>query len=158
MHHVFRVLLGVAALGALATSATAQATKAATDNMHFVDGKSLTWTEPTIPGFDPGMKLAVVHGNPDVDGAYTIRLSFPDGYKFPAHFHPKDENLTVLSGTFLLGMGDTRDDTKIKSYSAGDFLNIPGSMPHFGGARGATVIQLHGQGPFAISLATPRSK
>jgi hypothetical protein len=49
-------------------------------------------------------------------------------------------------------MGERVDEARLKAYSAGDFLGITAKKPHFGGARGATVIQLHGQGPFAINL------
>jgi uncharacterized RmlC-like cupin family protein len=60
--------------------------------------------------------------------------------------------VTVLSGAVQLGMGGRVDDAKLKTYGPGDYLHIPATMPHFGGAQGATVIQLHGQGPFAINL------
>ena len=36
----------------------------------------------------------------------------PAGYKIPAHWHPTDEQVTVLSGTLALGMGDKLDKTK----------------------------------------------
>jgi hypothetical protein len=51
-------------------------------------------------------------------------------------------------------MGSQPDDAKLKTYEAGDFLFMPATHPHFGRVRGATVIQLHGQGPFVINLAT----
>ena len=106
-----------------------------------------------ILDFASGLKIAVVHGDPTAtSGSYVIRLVFPDGYKIPPHWHPMAENVTVLSGTLLLAMGDRVDDSKLKTYGPGDFLHIEGTHPHFGGARGATVIQLHGQGPFAINL------
>ena len=107
-----------------------------------------------IPGFDPGVKLAAINGDPNAEsGFYVIRLSFPAGYKFPAHWHPMAENLTVLQGELLLGMGNKTDPTKLTGYKVGSFLYLPGKMAHFGGARGATVIQLHGQAPFKIELA-----
>lgn len=115
---------------------------------------SLAWNDITPPGFAPGMKIAVLHGDPSAKGDYTIRLRFPDGYQFPAHWHPGGEHLTVLSGTFLLNMGSSGDVTAEKTYAPGDFLYIPGRMSHYGGARGTTVIQLHGEGPFAINLGT----
>lgn len=162
--------VGAFALGvaASATSAGAQvgmtradsmrADSAQMDSMAVVDADALTWTDANIPGFNPGMKIAVVHGNPEVAGLYTLRLSFPDGYRFPAHWHPNAENLTVLSGSFLLGMGERVDDAQLKTYTAGDYLNIPPRMAHFGGARGPTVIQLHGEGPFAITLVGDTTK
>jgi quercetin dioxygenase-like cupin family protein len=116
---------------------------------------SLEWAPIQPPGFDAGMEFAVVLGDPSAaDQPYTLRLSFPDGYRFPAHYHPNAENVTVLSGTFLLGMGATVTD-EVTAYEPGDYLHVPATKPHYGGARGATVIQLHGVGPFDILLADP---
>lgn len=121
--------------------------------MRPVEASGLTWADPAIPGFEPGMLLAVVHGDPSVTGPYTVRLKFPAGYTFPPHWHPMAENVTVLSGRFLLGMGDTRDASKLRAYGPGDYLFIPAKHPHFGGVEGTTVIQLHGTGPFEVKLA-----
>src|SRR5437773_3008940 len=64
----------------------------------------LKWSDLKVPGFDPGAQMAVLDGNPNgVGGVYTLRLKFPAGYRFPAHWHPKTEHLTVLSGSFQLG-------------------------------------------------------
>jgi len=135
------------------TAALGQA--AAPEGMQAITAKSLTWVDADIPGFAPGMKLAAINGDPAAAGPYTLRLSFPDGYRFPAHWHPMTENLTVLSGTLLLTMGERPDESKLTAYNAGDFLHIPATMPHSGGALGFTVIQLHGQGPFTINLVSP---
>jgi anti-sigma factor ChrR (cupin superfamily) len=107
-----------------------------------------------VPGFKTGMKIAVINGDPNAtSGDYVIRLQFPAGYMFPPHWHPMAENLTVLSGSFVLGMGEKEDNTKLVTYSPGAFMSIPGKMAHFGGAKSLTVIQLHGQAPFKIELA-----
>lgn len=124
-------------------------------NMVMSGGASLKWDDLKVTGFDPGAKIAVIHGDPSGTGDYTVRLTFPDGYRFPVHWHPKAEHLTVLSGSFLLGMGTKVDDTALKTYAPGDFLYLPAKNTHFGGARGVTVIQLHGIGPFTINLGTP---
>lgn len=111
-----------------------------------------------VPGFDPGMEIAVLHGDPmEEAGDYTIRLKFPDGYRFPAHYHPLAEHVTVLSGTFLLAMGELENYEAVKTYAPGSFLYIPAEDPHFGGATGETVIQLHGEAPFEIILVDPVS-
>jgi uncharacterized protein (TIGR02246 family) len=104
------------------------------------------------PGFKSGMQLAVIHGDPMGKGDYTIRLKFPAGYTFPAHYHPNAEHLTVLSGTFQLAMGE-KQGAMLREYQPGDFLYIPPKKPHYGGAKGETVIQLHGIGPFEIKLS-----
>jgi len=112
----------------------------------------LEFTALEVPGFDSGMQIAGLYGDFTAEGPYALRLSFPDGYRFPPHFHPMEENLTVISGTLLLAMGDTADESRLVGYGPGDFLNIPAEHPHFGGATGYTVIQLHGIGPFEIIL------
>ena len=121
---------------------------------------ALEWKPAQPPGFNAGMEMAVVSGDPTKPGfPYVLRLRFPDGYRFPAHFHPVPENLTVLQGEFLLAMGERADEAKLKTYRPGDFLFIDANHPHFGGAKGATTIQLHGMGPFAIIVAgSPEDK
>ncbi len=117
---------------------------------------AVEWSDLKAEGFDPGAKLAVIHGDPGSSGDYTVRLKFPAGYKFPVHWHPNTEHLTVLSGTFILGMGTAVNAAAQKTYGPGDFLYIPGKHPHFGGAKTAAVIQLHGMGPFTINLGVPK--
>ncbi len=112
----------------------------------------LIWGDLNVPGFAPGATMAVVHGDPGANRDYIIRLRFPAGYRFPVHWHPNSEHLTVLSGTFLLAMGNTADESKLRTYGPGDFIYAPARMSHYGGARTPTVIQLHGNGPFAINL------
>ena len=117
----------------------------------------LSWSDFTPAGFDPGMKLAVLRGDPGKSGPYTVRLQFPAGYRFPVHWHPGAENLTVVSGTFQLGMGNTADWGALKNYAPGDYIYIPPRHAHFGGspANGPSVIQLHGQGPFQVIVGPP---
>jgi quercetin dioxygenase-like cupin family protein len=124
-------------------------------DMTLASGATLQWGDLKVPGFNPGAKIAVVHGDPSGSGDYTVRLQFPDGYQFPLHWHPKAEHLTVLSGSFLLGMGTKEARGTEKTYAPGDFLYLPAKNTHFGGAKGVTVIQLHGMGPFQINLGTP---
>jgi quercetin dioxygenase-like cupin family protein len=113
---------------------------------------SIKWADINVPGFDPGLQIAVLSGNPDVAGPYTLRLRFPADYRFPPHWHPNAENLTVVSGTFQLAMGERTDASLLKTYGVGDYLYIPAKHPHYGGVKGETVIQLHGVGPFTINL------
>ncbi|MFN2637247.1 MAG: SgcJ/EcaC family oxidoreductase [Gemmatimonadaceae bacterium] len=121
-----------------------------------ISASSLAWSDFRPAVFDPGMKLAVLAGDPAAKGVYTLRLLFPAGYRFPVHWHPGAEQLTVVSGSFVLGMGNTADWGALKTYSPGDFLYIPARHAHFGGGNGTTVIQLHGMGPFQLVLGAPQ--
>ena len=126
------------------------------DQMTMNAAAGMTFQALDVPGFKPGLQLAVIHGDPMGKGDYTIRLKFPPGYTFPAHYHPNAEHLTVLSGSFQLAMGD-KEGGALQTYAPGDFLYIPAAKPHYGGVKGETVIQLHGIGPFEIKLASVAS-
>jgi ketosteroid isomerase-like protein/quercetin dioxygenase-like cupin family protein len=117
---------------------------------------TITWMPLTVPGFDPGTQLAVINGDPTKSGEYTLRLKFPAGYRFPVHWHPGAENLTVLSGGFLFAPGASADWSQVKTYGPGDYIYMPARHPHFGGAQTETIVELHGIGPFAINLGTPK--
>jgi uncharacterized RmlC-like cupin family protein len=75
----------------------------------------------------------------------------PANYRIPAHNHPTAENVTVLSGKFHLGMGDKLDEAKGQELTAGGFAEAPPKMNHFAWTTAETVVQVHGQGPFAIT-------
>ncbi len=103
-----------------------------------------------------GAQLAVLEGNPMGVGAYVARLKIPDGYKVAPHWHPKRENVTVLSGELKLGMGDSFDESKMTSLPAGSFGFLDPSMHHYAMAKGETVIQLHGMGPMKFNYVNPK--
>jgi quercetin dioxygenase-like cupin family protein len=154
-------LLAPVAIQSQATASAAQPTMPAeASRVELRTANILVWSDLNVPGFAPGATMAVVHGDPGMNRDYIIRLRFPAGYRFPVHWHPNSEHLTVLSGSFLLAMGNTADETKLRTYGPGDFIYAPARMSHFGGAKTPTVIQLNGTGPFAINLgvAPPGSK
>ena len=111
---------------------------------------------PAPPNVPAGAQMVVLEGDPTAaTGDYTVRVKMPDGYKFPPHTHPKRENVTVLSGTLKVGMGDQYDDSKMMSFGSGSFLFVDPTMHHYAGASGETVIQIHGMSPFAINYINP---
>jgi ketosteroid isomerase-like protein/quercetin dioxygenase-like cupin family protein len=112
---------------------------------------TLTWADVSVPTFPPGAKMAVLHGNPAGPGGFVLRLSFPDGYQIPVHWHPTGENVTVVQGSLALGMGNTFDASALHTYNVGDFAYLPPQQSHFGQAHGATIVQINGRGPFAIN-------
>ncbi len=119
-------------------------------NHKIIMPESLKWQ----PYVGRAMK-AVVSGDPSKSGPYVMRIKSPDGFRIPPHWHPQDENLTVLSGTFRLGTGEKWDDAALRDLEPGVFLLIPREMRHFAGSRGETIIQLHGMGPFQINWVNP---
>ena len=103
---------------------------------------------PAPPFIPAGAQIAVLEGDPMASsGDFTIRLKMPDGYQISPHTHPHRENVTVLSGTLKVGMGDQFDASKMMSFGAGSFAYLDPSVHHYAGASGETVIQIHGMSP-----------
>jgi len=102
-----------------------------------------------------GAKVAVLEGDPAKEGPFTMRLSVPAGYKVPPHWHPAVEHVTVVSGTFNIGMGEMFDQSKGNKMVAGTFGFMAPQMKHFAWADEPTVIQLHGVGPWQINYVNP---
>jgi len=127
----------------------------------FASGQSAGGPTITKPGtlewkaFMPGGELAVLSGDPAKTGIYTIRLRLADGTKIPPHWHPEDENVTVLRGVFMAGMGEKFDDAALQELPSGTYVMMPKAMRHFAKAKGETVLQVHGAGPFVINYVNP---
>lgn len=114
----------------------------------------IVWGDPP-PNMPPGAKLAVIAGDPSQPGPFVVRAEMPAGYTIAPHWHPTDEHVTVLSGTFAFGMGDTLDSAAMKDLPAGGFALMPAKMHHYAMARTATTVQVHGTGPLAFNYVNP---
>jgi hypothetical protein len=111
---------------------------------------------PPPPFIAPGATLAVVEGNPmGTSGDFTIRLKMPAGYKIAPHWHPKRENVTVISGNFKVGMGDKFDESKMMTFPAGSFAYLDPDMHHYAMASGEVVVQVHGMAPLQFNYVNP---
>jgi hypothetical protein len=122
--------------------------------MPSVSPKDVKWGDAP-PALPLGAKLAVLQGDPSKPGPFTIRLRMPAGYRIPAHWHPTDENVTVISGIFHMGMGDKLDTAQGHRLPAGGFVTMPAQTRHFAWATRDTVVQVHAIGPFEITYVNP---
>ena len=114
---------------------------------------TLKWVEP--PTY-PGARLAMVQGDPAKDGPFTYRAKFPGNYKIPPHFHKAIENVTVMSGTFYLGVGPKFDAGTGQAIPAGGFLSVPATHPHYAWTTAEeTLVRVHGVGPTDITFVNP---
>jgi hypothetical protein len=116
--------------------------------------KELTWG-PAPDAFPPGAKMAVERGDPTKSGVFVVRLSLPADYKIPPHWHPTDEHVRIISGEFLVGMGDALDASKTMKMAPGDTGTIKAKMHHFAIARAATELSIRAEGPFAMTYVNP---
>ncbi len=116
---------------------------------------SIQWGPPP-PFVQAGAQLAVLEGNPLASsGDYTIRLKMPAGYRIAPHWHPKRENVTVISGTFKVGMGDRFDESKMMGFPAGSFAYLDPEMHHYAMASSDVVVQIHGMSPVQFNYINP---
>jgi hypothetical protein len=114
----------------------------------------LTWKEgpPSLP---KGAQIAVLEGDPTKEGPFVFRVKVPDGYQIPPHTHPKMERVTVIAGTFNIGMGTKIDKSKTMAMPAGSYGFWEPGMQHFVWTKGETIAQFHGIGPWTINYVNP---
>ena len=150
-------MIGVSVLcGGIAVSiGLASAESKAKHVTHIFNPDDVKWA-PAPPSLPPGAEAAVLDGDMMKKGSeFTVRLRFPAGYKIPAHFHPKDEHVTVLSGSLYMGIGDKLDESGAQEIKAGGFHAIPRGVRHYAFTKETATIQLSGVGQWGITYVNP---
>ncbi|WII71100.1 cupin domain-containing protein [Bdellovibrio sp. 22V] len=127
---------------------------AANESDHvMLQASEIQWKEgPAV--LPPGVKSYALYGDPSVAGPFSLRLKLPAKYKIPPHFHPQDENITVLSGSFFMGLGDDAKG-KMTEIKTGGFASMKAGTHHFARAEKEAIIQLNGMGPWGITYVNP---
>lgn len=120
-----------------------------------INPAGLKWG-PAPDGLPRGARLAVLSGNPNKEGMFTIRLRFPAGYAVQPHWHSSDELVTVMAGQMSLGMGSKFNRAKAKALVAGGYVVAPAKMHHYAFTRTGATIQITSHGPFAITYVNPK--
>jgi len=95
----------------------------------------------------PGMEQLNLVGDPAKPGPYTLRLKFPKGFRIGPHTHPDSREVTIVSGTFATGYGETFDAAKLKILPAGSFYTEPANVPHYIEIKEDVILQVSGMGP-----------
>jgi len=139
----------VAAATLLACGAVALAAPAPAAGPTIITPDTIKWM-PGTGDIPATVGVAVLEGDPSKPGPFILRLNIPDGTKFPVHYHDDTERLTIISGTFMAGIGTTFDDSKMMALPAGSYCVLPAGLRHYAMAKGPTVVQLSGNGPFAM--------
>jgi quercetin dioxygenase-like cupin family protein len=151
MHRHFPTAL----LAGLTLTSAAHAQAPAPNAAHTVITPAALQWGPGPPALPKGAEMAVLSGNPGQPGPYVLRAKLPAGYVIKPHWHPTDENLTVLSGELKAGMGDAIDEASMDTMTAGSFARMPATMRHSVVVKTDTVLQVHGTGPFVITYVNP---
>jgi quercetin dioxygenase-like cupin family protein len=151
------LVIGIAAVASATFTCPAQAMEGTT----IVPAQEIKWG-PAPASIPPGAQAAVLYGDPSKDGLFALRLKLPKGYHIAPHTHPKPEVVTIVSGAFRFGMGETADRAKAQPLAAGSLFACSPGMPHFVYADEDTVIQLNSNGPWGITYVNakddPRTK
>jgi quercetin dioxygenase-like cupin family protein len=144
------IILGILCLAA--SSAEAQTPHPEAIVVH---AESIEWG-PGPEVLPAGARAAVIEGDPATPGLFTMRLSLPSGYRIPPHYHPVWEHVTVLEGSFSVGMGE-KFDTAAESVTltAGGFGALPPETRHFAWTTEPTVLQIHAEGPWRLEYVNP---
>lgn len=118
--------------------------------------KDTVWG-PAPPMLPPGAEIAVLSGDPGKAVPFTIRLRFPANYAIPAHSHPGDENVVIVSGALTFGMGDklVKGAATNKTLMPGGYALMPANMNHFAYAAKRTTIIVYGIGPVDFKYVNP---
>ena len=127
----------------------------ATGNAHSQD-QPLHHSVVLLNKFAPGQWVEKVWGDPRKPGEpFVIRIHNDAGYLVLPHYHLIDENITVVEGSWALGTGKRFDKSGLEPMEVGTFGIAPRNMPHFAQSRTETIVQVHGQGPFAMTYVNP---
>ncbi|MGH8208729.1 MAG: cupin domain-containing protein [Steroidobacteraceae bacterium] len=116
---------------------------------------SINWKDQA-PGLPPGVKRVLLVGDPAKAGPYVERIQFPAaGIRIAPHWHTSSENVTVLSGTMAVGVGDTFDQAAMRDVPAGSYYLVPPRVRHYLMSKSAAIIQVHGIGPMSRVFVNP---
>ena len=144
------IALGVAAALLLAAPASFAQSH---DHHRMVTPNDLKWAD--VPSLPPGAKIAVIEGPMSEAVPFTIRLKLPANYQIPAHWHPAIERVTVLQGTFYMGVGDRLDTSKSMALTPGSIMILQPKTNHFAWNKDEVIVQLNGNGPWGITYVNP---
>jgi quercetin dioxygenase-like cupin family protein len=118
-----------------------------------VRASDLKWSP--VPSLPKGAEITVIEGPMSQAAPFTVRLRFPANYDLPPHTHPAIERVTVLSGTFHMGMGEKFNRAGTQAVRAGDMMIMHPGTVHYAWTDAETVVQLHGTGPWGITYLNP---
>ena len=152
-----RIPISAISVAALLCSGSCAAIHAQSHSQVILTPGQAQWilAPPMLPA---GAQIAVLAGDPTKATLYTIRLKFPANYAIPAHSHPTDEHVVVVSGALTFGMGDKliQGAATNKTLSTGGFALMPADMNHFAyTTTKETTIVLYGQGPVEFKYVNP---
>ena len=99
------------------------------ERFHAIRAEDIEWK--TFAAYPPGVRMAVIVGDPARPGPYVIRVKVPMGTRMMPHRHPEDRIYTVMSGVFYIGLGAEFDESRLTAFAPGSVIVLPGGQAHF---------------------------
>jgi hypothetical protein len=110
------------------------------------------WEPSTLT---PGLSYMPLLGERTKPGPYVYRVRAPDGFRIPPHWHSQAMHLTVLTGTFIMVMGEPLDSSRAQRYGGESFVVVPARMRHAEWFEGETVVHVKTEGPLETVFLNP---
>lgn len=114
---------------------------------HVVRAENAPW-KPCPPTLPSGCEMVVLDGDPQGEDLFTLRFRVDETFVMPPHWHPKDERVTVISGTAAVAFGAESDRQDAVEFGQGDYYVNARHAVHSVWSDGSTVLQITGIGPW----------
>ena len=119
--------------------------------MSYKQPTDLKWTDSKEY---PGLKTAILYGDPTKPGPYAVRNRFPPGVMSRPHSHSSDRFVVVVSGTWWMGTGEKFDPASTKAAPTGSTAVHFAGKVHYDGAKDeACEVIIYGIGPVVTTMA-----
>lgn len=148
------ILVSAVGVVMLAASAAVPAADETASEQVVMNTKSIRWAAAP-PSLPKGAKIAVLYGNPSAAGRYVMRIWLPAKYHIPLHYHSTPEQVTVISGALYVADDATYSKKYAHAVNAGGFAFLPAGAHQFVFTKRATVVEIHGAGPFEVKYVDP---
>ncbi len=113
--------------------------------INIVKPDQIPWKERP---FVPGIREAVLAGDPSKPGIYVILVKWLPGNMSRPHYHANDRFIKVLSGTWRVGTGNKFEPENTVPVPAGSFVTHFAQQVHYDGAKDEeAVLEIVGEGP-----------
>src|SRR3954470_16952848 len=93
-----------------------------TEQMKWIDGP------PSLP---KGSKMCILYGDVKKDEPFAIRVRLPAEASIKMHMHLKDEVVTVLKGSVVIGFENMTHKSEKSTFTVGGFYVNPAKVRHY---------------------------
>lgn len=109
----------------------------------------------TFDAFPPGAQAAILYGDPRKSEPFMLRVKIPAHYKIPPNWQTVKIFITILSGSYTIGVGDKFNPKNAKTLPSTGSVVIPANTHLYFWSNTGAVLEVHGIGPWEIHYVNP---